>query len=486
MSTTDQSETSGKIAVKSDLGCFSTKEKIGNSNLLNRLDSTDSYCFQDWTRNYSCCIDPDQKEMLQNLSKVMLIINRYNLKVIVKQKTYCQEGDSFVISFDDFDLSEFYSNWSRVKVTVKGIEVSIALFVQKHFSKLMVDDYYFDPTRKTITTENVFNIFEGLLAKQKDHGLDIKPLLDHIRIVLAKGDEKSYQYIMKWMKRSFFRLEKTNVAMVFIGMEGSGKGIFFQKFIMPFLFGIKYSITNDNIAQLLQQFNGFMAHKLFIVADESKEKVSKSDYDKLKSLITNVTREVEFKFKERKTVRDSLNYVFCSNNFNTIPISETCRQFAVFGVDDSFAPQNPKNESEEQHKVCDDYWKRLIACFSKPFAEQFLHFLSTVDDSDFNLEANIPKTDTRENMMLNTMNTTLLFIKHLISTHEAFVPQDGKDDKTKPTGFIKRSDTFTSYNKFCLENSIIKPLNKIEFFKEVASSGRFREVKNGCDGYRLN
>ena len=434
------------------------------------FDSSDSYCFQDWIQQYGGSLEPDRLKMLSDLKRVLVVINRVTLSVIAKRKSYSQELDDYIISFDDFSLSEFGSNWSKVGFTQDGTEMTIATYVNKNIVNITMNDYYFDPTRQIKATKDVFNIFEGLVSKPKDHGIDISPLLKHISLVLSNENDQYFQYILKWMKRSYVKLEKTNVALLFVGMEGSGKGVFFQKFVIPFLFGSKYGMTNDNISRLFQQFNGLMAHKLFIVADESKSKVNGTEYDLLKSLITNTERDVEFKFKERKVVKDCINYVFCTNNYNTIPITETCRRFAVFGVDSSFAPMNPTNESSERQEICDNYWKSLVSCFTKKHAEQFLHYLDTKVDDNFNLEANIPHTDARKNMITLGMNPILLFAKQVIEIH----------DKE----FIKRLDMYSKYQIFCLDNSIIKPLNKVDFYKSLLATGKFRDVRNAVDGFR--
>lgn len=467
------------------------------------FDSNDLYCFQDWVTEYQDSDVSDIKDMRQKLSKVLAIINRGYFQVIIKRASYDQISKRKVISYDEYDLEKISKNYNRVYFyivnnTSQDIESnnnektssisnqsdsqdivnkekqSISNFIQTHLKYLCYFDYFFDPRPVVHDDKNTFNIFEGLLAKPVNHNIDISPILNHIKYVLANdidNTDTNYKYIMIWLKRLLLSREKINVALMFTGMEGAGKGILFQKFFREYIYGDKYCVTHDSIKGLIKQFNGFLANKLLIICDETTNDITLEHYDKLKSLTTNTTREVEFKFKEQKTIKDFLNFVYCTNNKFPLPLSKTDRRFAVFDINDKYAPKNPLNNTDELKLSCKQYFNNLGSCFTSEHADQFLFYLSQFDDNSFDLESNIPETKARSNMQTASENPIDLFISEQLE--QMFTDSNATQ--------IKRTNVYLSYSVYCKSNNIKAILKQGKFYVELENRGYHSKKIKGYD-----
>jgi hypothetical protein len=183
------------------------KKKL-NRPKIGTFDFNDSFSFQDWIRKYEGKTLRNESE-LYDLSRVAVVINRINMKVIVKNYHYAVLVKTGEITYDDFEFGVITRNYSKMGHSLqKGDEKvwkSFANFTVDNTSSIMCDDYFFDPTPTLHNHEKVFNAFEGLLVQPKDNKLDIFPLLAHVYEVLGNNDVKCYEYIMRWLKRSILQ-----------------------------------------------------------------------------------------------------------------------------------------------------------------------------------------------------------------------------------------------------------------------------------------
>jgi hypothetical protein len=226
--------------------------------------------------------------------------------------------------------------------------------------------------------------------------VDISCLTEHIRKVLAKGDDYIYRYLVKWLYEVIIRKTKTNIALLFFGSQGTGKSIFWDDFIGKRVMGENAFYQMTGMGHLVGRFNSPTSGKLLICADEVDAR-TKHKCDVLKTSITQKTRNTEKKGKDAETVRDFSNLVITTNHSDAIKIEETDRRYFVQEITTWW------NTIQEK----DDYFNALGDLVDdEPLAapEFYMWLKNTVENNDdfskINLK-HIPMTQAKQDRMLD-------------------------------------------------------------------------------------
>ncbi len=145
-----------------------------------------------------------------------------------------------------------------------------------------------------------------------------------------KQDQELVAHFLNWFTAIFQRVHKPLTAWVVHGVEGTGKGYFVNKIVMPLL-GMK-NTTSVTVSNIEDQFNGWIEGKLFVFVDEvdvddfsEKGKVTA----KLRNYITEPTISLR---RMRQTAVDTPNYasfLFSSNRPRPVFIPESDRRYNV-------------------------------------------------------------------------------------------------------------------------------------------------------------
>eukprot|EP01045_Picozoa_sp_COSAG04_P003987 COSAG04_NODE_169_length_21636_cov_32.919023_8_plen_160_part_00 len=124
--------------------------------------------------------------------------------------------------------------------------------------------------------KNVLNIFEGLAIQHKDckeadvH--DCKSLLKFMKDSLFDGNDAHLNFYLKWLAKPLQAIEhgrvgdvKTRVDVLFKGGQGKGKGLILEH--IGRIYGRKYCLPMEDIAQLQGAFNKFLNEALFLALE---------------------------------------------------------------------------------------------------------------------------------------------------------------------------------------------------------------------------
>jgi Family of unknown function (DUF5906)/RepB DNA-primase from phage plasmid len=169
----------------------------------------------------------------------------------------------------------------------------------------------------------------GVEPKQGDWSL----LRKHIREALAAGDENVYQYIMNWLAWAVQHLgEQAEVALVFIGERGSGKGTLGKA--LSKIFG-QHALHLSSPEHLTGRFNAHLRQCCFLFADEAYGPKDKSAEGTLKRLITEDTLTIEQKGRDPIEVPNLLHVMMASNNEWVVPAGAHERRFMVQRVSEA-------------------------------------------------------------------------------------------------------------------------------------------------------
>jgi hypothetical protein len=232
----------------------------------------------------------------------------------------------------------------------------------------------------------------------------IRPFLEHVKNVICGGDEKLYEVEMKknaWMFQN--PIQHMGWATVLVGAQGTGKTLYSN--ILCNLWGDLYSNPNVKVKHVTDdKAYNIIHYRKLIVCNELPSCHSKSgreaDWDVLKSRITDNTVKMRGLYHDFDDFqeRNVTNYMFCTNNLDSIYITHDDRRFFVLAVSDE------KREDPE-------YFVRLFGLSEdEKFLRHLLTYLLRYDTSGLNIHLP-PVTFAKEQMIEENEPYPLQFVK---------------------------------------------------------------------------
>ena len=241
---------------------------------------------------------------------------------------------------------------------------------------------FFDERRE------IFSVFCGYDFK-RSKVVDVSKIelyLNHIREVIARGQELVYEYILNWFAFILQKpADKTEVALVITGKEGTGKNVFTN--VLCKLLG-RYANPNlTNISHIVGRFNGALEDKKLIVCNElsSADTNKYLNSDALKSVITDKTVNIETKGIDSRLRENVVNLILVSNHFGPVRITDDDRRYLVIETSDQKCKQY-------------DYFKSLHDSFNDDFYNTLFNFFMNRDISNFN-PRDTPDTEEKRDLI---------------------------------------------------------------------------------------
>ena len=198
---------------------------------------------------------------------------------------------------------------------------------------------------------------------------------EHIKEVLAAGVEAHAKYITKWCAWTLQHpAEPAEVALVFQGGRGTGKGVFARALVQAFG---QHGLHISSMDQLAGRFNSHLVDCALLFADEAYWPGDRSAEGTLKRLITEPTLSIEPKNVNVFQVENALTPG--RNAEWVVPAGIDERRFAVFAVSEL--------KSGERK-----YFTPLYAELKNGGLEAMMHDLLTMDLKGWHPREDIPKT----------------------------------------------------------------------------------------------
>lgn len=233
-----------------------------------------------------------------------------------------------------------------------------------------------------------YNMWRGFACEAKP-GDKHQMFLDHMREIVCGGEQVYYDYLVKWMARAVQHPDtQGEVAIVFRGDMGVGKGTVASQFGK--LWGRHFLQISDP-KHLVGSFNAHLRDAVIVFADEAFYAGDKKHESILKTLITEDYLAIEGKGRDVITSRNYVHLMMASNATWVVPAGVNERRYYVLDV----TPARMKDR---------DYFNRLHATMDQGGRENLLHFLLTLDISDFEVR-NVPQTDGLREQKLLTLST---------------------------------------------------------------------------------
>lgn len=247
----------------------------------------------------------------------------------------------------------------------------------KHPGRRQYDWVIFDP-KPGKQDPAYYNLWRGWAVEPKKG--DWSLLKQLLRDVLCRGDQASYDYVMRWCA---FMVQQPNtpaeVALVLKGRKGTGKGTFCR--------ALK-ELAGQHGRQVAQpehftgRFNEHLMDTILLFVDEGLWAGDKKVEGVLKNLITEPVLSFEGKNKPIIEGPNHLHIVIASNEDWVIPASPDERRFAVFDADD-----------DAFGRLRSGFFGRLKDQMDGGGRAAMLHELLSMDLGRWHPRRDIPQTD---------------------------------------------------------------------------------------------
>lgn len=210
----------------------------------------------------------------------------------------------------------------------------------QHFTNVLIGKQSFfvlwnkDPTKQTYRTvgsyphdvpcpDGVLNLWTGYAAeKLPESDADITPILNHFHTLLGKDTE----FILDWFANMFQFPSSRSLLIVIQGEEGCGKSVLMD--FVSAIMGRDLAIEIQDVKEdLFGRFNGILAGKVFLNINETSRHEMMPFIEKLKTIITSPTINIEEKGQKKYTEQNLSHLVMTVNPENVIAIKEGSRRF---------------------------------------------------------------------------------------------------------------------------------------------------------------
>lgn len=159
---------------------------------------------------------------------------------------------------------------------------------------------------------------------------------------LVNYHEYRFHYVINWLAYMFVYLTKSQVAVVLRGLQGSGKGIFFN-YIIALLFSKDYCFTVGNKTLKSQFLGSVFENRLFMNINEMSHdlKSNKELKNSLKELVTDPEFAGEKKYENiTKPIKLNAQILITSNEAYILEIEPEDRRFTVLSTGGNIANED--------------------------------------------------------------------------------------------------------------------------------------------------
>ena len=203
-------------------------------------------------------------------------------------------------------------------------------------------------------TRGKFNAWTGVaitrkLAQQRGDVAKASKLCAFIKREWCGSNQQLYDHVMNWLAHLIqFPAVKLETSLVLKGSEGAGKGMVVQ--LMAKILG-QHNFTQPEAQQVFGGFNGQLANKLLVYADEMFWGGDKSIRGALFKYITEHTMTVNEKYGPIVETDNRTSWIMASNEHQIVPAGPQARRFQCLEVSNGLLSKT-RNEKKELAETC--------------------------------------------------------------------------------------------------------------------------------------
>jgi|SoiMethySBSTD1v2_1073268.scaffolds.fasta_scaffold37096_3 hypothetical protein len=285
------------------------------------------------------------------------------------------DGSASFVPEKEFKLE--VQNIFVLKKTSNGSTISIPAekFWKEHplrHQRVMV----FKPGDTTQPWE--FNLWRGFGVHPREGWQKQRSLLRHIYEVICRHDKEKFKYLMKYLAWCVQHPNKHSSVVLVLKSRKQGTGKTTLGNVMLDIFG-EHGARIDDKERLLGRFNDFLETICFVLLEEATFAGDLKAADKLKSLVTGDTLQVERKFGACCQVPNRLKSIATTNHDHAVHAGVQDRRNVVFDVSDARAGDRA-------------WFDKLHQDLASGGTSEFLHLLKNLNLGGWHPARNILKT----------------------------------------------------------------------------------------------
>lgn len=368
----------------------------------------------------SWCTSEDQ--IIEEMNKRYAVIHTRTTYILIEKNEFDFVLDSRASFLHLYENQRFYSEKDKKYLSVAQIWLKSPK--RRSFLKGIV----FDPTRIG-HFDGKYNIFKGYAYAPKQGECSL--FWKHVFDVICSGNKEFYCYLRKWIAHMFQKPQVLSTAIVLIGLQGTGKGVFVNA--IGALLGSHYAPISS-LDQVLGRFNSHLELAILIFADEAAWCGNKKEIGILKTLITEPTIFIEPKGKDGYWNQNFRHLILSSNETHVVHLDPDDRRFFILEVSDS-------------HKEDIPYFRAIEEQLKEGGYEALLYDLLYEDLSSFDPRV-MPANFAGFNMKLKSASSIDNYLYKAL--YEGFVefPLLGP---FRAIGEVRIQDFYSSYRQYCLD-----------------------------------
>ena len=188
----------------------------------------------------------------------------------------------------------------------------------------------FNPSVYLTTAVDIPDHLRGLTYNNCELLAEACPSIHKILRSVTGQDDKSYRHFVNWLAWIFVHRTKPQTAWVLHGVEGTGKGVLFNKILRPIL-GNDHAVM-VRLENIDEQYNGWLAKALIVMVDEFRQSSAKKGQaiaEKLRNYITEERLTIRNMHSTAVEMNTYMGFILAGNDRDIIDPPETDRRYNI-------------------------------------------------------------------------------------------------------------------------------------------------------------
>ena len=272
---------------------------------------------------------PKKRDFYNEIKKEFELVN-----CKVGAEFICDKHNDFNV-YSDHSFKVLHDELSYINEEGKSVSFISTWF--KDAFKRKYDKYDSFP-KDELCPSYVYNMWEkfpvqlmpSVTNEKTKLGLDW--FLNHIN-VMVDYNEIHANFVKMWIAQMFQYPENKSIHLIFVGLEGSGKGTFTRFFETLMGGGHRCWECTDPQEDIFGKFNDMMKKAFLVILNEADKSGTYNANNKMKALITEPTINIQPKGKTSFTMKSCHRWMSFSNNPD--PNTKLKRRDITFRMSDS-------------------------------------------------------------------------------------------------------------------------------------------------------
>jgi hypothetical protein len=243
----------------------------------------------------------------------------------------------------------------------------------------------FKPGGTTEPTE--FNLWRGFGVEPRRGWQKQRRLLRHIFQIICRRDKAKFKYFIRWLAWAVQNPDKHSEVVIVLKSRKQGTGKSTVGAVMLKIFGPHGALVDDK-DRLLGRFNDWLETTSFVLGEEIMWAGDHKSTDKLKSMITADTVQVERKNGAIRQIKNRLHPMMTTNHDHAVDAGVGDRRNVTLDVDDE--------------RACDETWfGPLYRDLEDGGIREFFWFLKNLRLGDWHPRQIIKTAETTEQQRMS-------------------------------------------------------------------------------------